>query len=168
MKSTALSFLFAMAMLFAYAGNDVVKPVLKPGVSKKNGASPIKYDESIENTIVVTNPCTGEQISLEFQREVSIRGTVNNNNVNSVYHISEQYRGTGLQTGASYVGNSQSSGVGAGRLVEGKFVMRMATTTILTTPGGGNNFRLRQVYMVNILPNGDVIMERESLSVTCQ
>jgi hypothetical protein len=131
-------------------------------------AMPIKSDDSFSGMFTFSNPCTGENVDMNISSKFSLRGTINGNRVNIIAHISGKYNGVGQTSGADYIGHGQLNDHLNFSLQNGQAVYNFVLRVNITTPGGGNNFKLRESFHITVNAKGEVTVVRGDFTVECQ
>ena len=131
-------------------------------------ATPIKFDDAYSIAGVLANPCSGELVDFNIEGTFSVRGTMNKNRASLNIHQSEKYDGVGQTSGNNYSGHGQANQHQNIDLVDGYGNANGVLTVIITTSGGGNNYKVRQTFHITVNANGVVTVNRGSATVECQ
>ena len=141
------------------------------GVSAAQAA--VETNEVITEPFSESVPCAnggvGETISGDVQLHVLFTSTVNGNKVSGKFHFQPQGSTlVGETTGDVYRATGVTQGSFNGSLTNGHYTETFVNNFRMIGPGPGNNLLIHETFHITINANGDVTVERESLSDECK
>ena len=141
------------------------------GVSAAQAA--VVTNEIITESFSVSVPCAnggvGETISGDVQLHFLMTSTVNGNKVAGKFHFQPQGSTlVGETTGDVYRATGVTQGTFSGSLKNGQYTETFVNNFRMIGPGPGNNILVHETFHITINANGDVTVERESISDECR
>ena len=141
------------------------------GVSAAQAA--VETNEIVTESFSLPVPCAnggiGETISGDVQLHVLITSTVNGTKVSGKFHFQPQGSTlVGETTGDVYRATGVTQGTFSESLKNGQFTETFVNNFRMIGPGPGNNILVHETFHITISANGDVTVERESITDECK